>query len=266
MSDKTISHSTRLSEDNSQVAGYDETTDGTTSHLANPAKDAGQAIGYSHSNKRPDTSRQAAGFSVVIPKEQMTAFERWELASFDSHSNSKNTALSTAAELEAIRQQAQDEGFEQGHEAGYAAGIQQARAEAMKVHALMQNLQDALNQVDAQIAQSLLDLSLEVARKMTVEMLQVKPEIILDIVSEAISGLPHFNQNAHLSLHPADAELIREHMGEQLAHTGWKIFADKQIMRGGCRVETANSQVDATTEVRWKRIVESIGQDKSWLP
>src|SRR5450631_3185373 len=28
-----------------------ETTDGTTSHLTNPAKDAGQVIGYSHSTK-----------------------------------------------------------------------------------------------------------------------------------------------------------------------------------------------------------------------
>lgn len=226
----------------------------------------------SHSTKLPKSGSQVAGYSIVIPKEQLTAFERWELASFDPHSGGrhgsaqKNTALSTAAELEAIRQQAQDEGFAQGHDAGYAAGIQQARAEAAQIHALMQDLQDALNQVDAQVAQSLLDLSLEVARKMASKTLQVKPEAILGIVNDAISGLPHFNQNAHLILNPDDAELVREHLGEQLAHTGWKIFADKQIMRGGCRVETANSQVDATTETRWKRIVESIGQDKSWLP
>ncbi len=210
--------------------------------------------------------------SIVIPKEQLTAFERWELASFDPHfgggrhdSAHKHSALSTVAELEAIRQQAQDEGFAQGRDAGYAAGLQQVRTEAAQIHTLMQNLQDALNQVDAQLAQSLLDLSLEVARKMVSEKLQVTPEVILNIVNDAISGLPHFNQNAHLILHPDDAELVREHLGEQLAHTGWKIFADKQIKRGGCRAETANSQVDATVEARWKRVVESIGQDKSWL-
>ena len=33
----------------------DETTDVTTSHLTNPAKDAGQTIGYSHSTKRNET-------------------------------------------------------------------------------------------------------------------------------------------------------------------------------------------------------------------
>lgn len=205
--------------------------------------------------------------SVIITKEQLTAFERWELASFDPHpgDNHQNNALATVAELENIRQQAHDEGYAQGSDAGYAAGIQQARTEAVQIHTLLQNLQDALNQTDEQLAQSLLDLSLEIARKMTGEILQAKPEVILKIVSEGISDLPHFNQNAHLILHPDDAELVRKQMGEQLSHAGWKIFTDAQIKRGGCRVETAHSQVDATTEARWKRVVESIGQDKSWL-
>jgi len=206
--------------------------------------------------------------SIVIPKEQMTAFERWELASFDSHSGGirqdstiKNTKLSIATELNNIRQQARDE----AHKQGYAAGTQQAHSEATQIHALLQNLQDAINQVDEQIAQSLLDLSLEVAHKMVQETLQVKPEVILKIISDAIKGLPHFNQNAHLILHPDDADLVRKQMGDQLSHAGWKIFTDAQIRRGGCRVETAHSNVDATTEARWKRIVESIGRDRSWL-
>lgn len=205
--------------------------------------------------------------SVIITKEQLTAFERWELASFDPHPGGKHqgNALATVAELENIRQQAHDEGYTQGRDAGYAAGIQQARTEAAQMHMLLQNLQGALNQMDERLAQSLLDLSLEVARKMTGEILQEKPEIILKIINDAISDLPHFNQNAHLILHPDDAELVRKHMGEQLSHAGWKIFTDAQIERGGGRVETAHSQVDATTEARWKRVVESIGQDKSWL-
>lgn len=210
--------------------------------------------------------------NVIIPKEQMTAFERWELASFDTHSHggrhqggaAKNAKSPTVTELENTRQQARDEGFAQGRDAGYADGIKQAGAEAAQIHLLLQSLQDALNRVDEQVAQSLLDLSLEIARKMVGETLQIKPEAILKIVSDAISSLPHFNQNAHLILNPDDAELVRKHMGEQLAHAGWKIFTDAQIRRGGCRAETAHSNVDATTEARWKRVVESIGQDKSW--
>ena len=49
LTDKTTSHSTRLSKDDNQVAGY------------NPAKDAGQVIGYSQSTK--PASGQVAGYA-----------------------------------------------------------------------------------------------------------------------------------------------------------------------------------------------------------
>ncbi|OGS81081.1 MAG: hypothetical protein A2061_01420 [Gallionellales bacterium GWA2_59_43] len=208
--------------------------------------------------------------SVLIPKEELTAFQRWELASFDHPSKGRQgtreeVELATVAELEQIRQQAYDEGYAQGHEVGYAAGAQQMHMEIGQVQALMQQLDSALNQVDTQLAQSLLDLSLEIARKMVGTTLQVNPEVILTVVNEAIGSLPHFNQHAHLVLHPEDVELVRKHLGDQLSHTGWKLLSDARIERGGCRVETAHTKVDATVDARWKRIVESIGQDKSWL-
>ena len=210
--------------------------------------------------------------SAVILKEHLTAYERWELATFDTRpdediqeTTQSASALPSISEVEDIRQLAHDEGLAAGYDAGYAAGIQQARGEAAQIHQLLQGLQDELNQLDENVSQSLLDLSLEVARKMVHQTLHIQPELILKIVSDAISNLPHFNQNAHLILHPDDAELVRKDMGEQLSHSGWKIFSDIQINRGGCRVETAHSNVDASVESRWKRIVESIGQDKSWL-
>jgi len=60
--DKTTSHSTRLSKDDSQVAGYDKTIGETTSHLTNPAQDAGQVIGYSHSTWLSKDDSLVAGY------------------------------------------------------------------------------------------------------------------------------------------------------------------------------------------------------------
>lgn len=207
----------------------------------------------------------------VIPREQMTAYERWELASFDAHSSGKhqpksqNTGMPGSTQ-DLLRQQEHDQNYARKREEGYAAGMQQAQADARQINAVLQNLQSALNQIDEQVAQSLLDLSLEVARQMVRETLLIKPEIVLKIVSEAIGKLPHFNQTPHLILHPDDADLVRSQMGEQLSHANWKIFSDPQVQRGGCRVETAHSNVDATNEARWQQIVAAIGQDTSWLP
>jgi len=84
-------------------------------------------------------------------------------------------------------------------------------------------------------------------------------------VREAIGTLPVFNQAAHLILNPADATMVREHMGEQLNHSGWKILEDPRMALGDARLETANSQVDATTEARWNRVVSAMGQESKWL-
>ena len=200
--------------------------------------------------------------SDVIDKEGLTAYQRWELPSFNMDREAIDPAtLPTAAEVEQIRQQAQEEGYQ----AGYAEGAQKVREETRRLVGMVAALENALQQVDQQVAQSLLDLSLEMTRQMLQQALKVKPEFLLGIVNEAINELPHFNQHALLILHPADAELVRSHMGEQLEHTGWKIFEDAQMERGGCRVETAHSRIDASLASRWKRMVLSIGQDSSWL-
>ena len=199
--------------------------------------------------------------SDVNSKERLTAYQRWELPNFDSAKKDVRVipaaALPTAAEVEQIHQQAYDE--------GYAEGARKARDEAQRLAGMIEALDKALQQVDQQVAQDLLDLSMEMTKKMLQQALKVKPELLLGVISDAINELPHFNQHAHLILHPSDAELVRSKMGEQLEHTGWKIFEDPQIERGGCRVETAHSQIDASLPTRWKRVVSSIGQDNSWL-
>lgn len=206
---------------------------------------------------------------AATPKEQLTAYERWELPSFGTagagntgqsaqlsrpKGNRAGIMLPTAVQLEEIQRQAHDEGYQ----AGYAEGSQ-------RIAALLNAMEQALQQADQAIAQDLLSLSLEIARQMLQQTLKIKPDVLLSVISEAINSLPHFNQGAHLVLHPDDAAMVRASMGEQLSHSGWKIYEDALIARGGARVETAHSQIDATLANRWQRIVAAIGQDSSWI-
>ena len=210
--------------------------------------------------------------SDMVEKGRLTAYQRWELPTFDMVQKVAEVVpaatLPTAADVEHIHQQAHEEGYQ----AGYAEGAQKARDEeqkardeAQRLEGIIGALDNELQQVDQQVAQNLLDLSMEIAKQMLLQALKVKPELLLSVVNESINELPHFSQHAHLILHPADAELVRSKMGEKLDHTGWKIFEDPQMIRGGCRVETAHSQIDASLATRWKRVVSSIGQDNSWL-
>ena len=201
---------------------------------------------------------------AATPKEHLTAYQRWELPAFDmveKEGTAPTIGLPTAAQLEHIHIQAHEEGYQ----AGYAEGLKQAGTEAQRMEKMLESLNKELQQVDQQIAQDLLNLALEISKQMLQQALKIKPELLLNVVRAAINELPYFNQNAHLVLHSDDAVLLRTSMGEQLLHTGWKIFEDNQIERGGCRVETAHSQIDATLPKRWQRVVASIGQESTWL-
>ena len=89
-----------------------------------------------------------------LPKEQLTAFQRWELASFDPVPKPLTVELSpaaqqaanklAAAESEKIHKFAYDEGYASGHQAGYAAGIQQAQIETAAIQTIMQNLNQVI--------------------------------------------------------------------------------------------------------------------------
>lgn len=218
----------------------------------------------------------------LTPKEQLTAYERWELPSFDEggirvSGNPHGMKLPTAAELEEMRTQAHDEAYQaglaeghaEGHAAGYAAGYgegaHKVAAEQAQLAALVTSMGQLVQQTDQQIAQGLLDLALELAQQMVHQTLKVRPEVLLEVINDAIRSLPHFNPGAHLVLHPDDAAMVRERMGEHLSHSGWKIFEDAQISRGGVKIETANSQIDATVETRWARITANMGQESAWL-
>jgi flagellar assembly protein FliH len=203
---------------------------------------------------------------VTKDEDALTAWQRWELPAFESGRNTVRASLPTAVELEQMQQQAREEasqaGYEEGRQRGYADGLQQAAQENRH----LVELANLLGQkVDDLVVQELTALALDVARQVIRQAIKVQPELLHAAVREAIDNLPVFNQAAHVILNPEDAAMVRERMGDQLSHTGWKILEDARMARGDVRLETANSQVDATLAARWARVLAAMGQDAPWL-
>jgi len=185
--------------------------------------------------------------------------------------------LPTAAELEALREAARAEGhaegLEEGHAAGYAAGhaeaMEQGRLEASaeieSLRAVASSFSTALDQANDSIASDVLDLALHLARSMVRTAFEVRPELIIPIVREAIEYLPVLQQPAVLAVHPDDIEIVRAGLGDEIDKGGWRLVADPQIARGGCKVDTASNQIDATAQARWTRLSHALGKNVEWL-
>jgi flagellar assembly protein FliH len=212
----------------------------------------------------------------------LTAWERWELASFDEAQTKPEAALApptaeevvqavrltTAEEIERLYQQARDDGRQKGQEEGYQAGFKEgqakALAEAQRLSKAAANLEKSLADLDILVADELLALAVELAREVIREEVTARPETLLNVVREALLQLPH--QHAAIYLHPDDASLVRSYMGDQLAHAGHRIHEDFKLARGDCVLEAGGSQVDATVGMRWQRVLEGLGVASAWQP
>ena len=211
-----------------------------------------------------------------IPKEQQSAYQRWEMTSFGDERPSavakrpQPPVLPSADVVAGIEEEARLIGYDEGHAAGYADGLAIGRAEAAveleHLQSIALTFSGALSAADETIAADVLELALHLARGMLRSALDVKPELIIPIVREAIGYLPVLQQPALLQLNPLDAEIIRGAMGEELEKGGWRVVEDGHIARGGCKIDTASNQIDAQVGARWQRLAAALGKnDIEWL-
>ena len=239
-----------------------------------------------------------------MSKDTQGAFKRWEMTSFGDERPSSLAAriqaqeraaaasaaacapappaapaiqLPTAAELEALREGAREEGYaeglqeglQEGRAAGHAealeAGRQQVSAETEALRAIAATFSQAVTAADETIAADVLDLALHLARAMVRTALTVRPELIIPVVREAIDYLPVLQQPAILALNPEDIEIVRAALSDELDKGGWRVVADPQIGRGGCKVDTASNQIDAQASARWTRLAHALGKNIEWL-
>lgn len=212
------------------------------------------------------------------PKSLLSAWERWELASFDSAAESAAGAAAEARssavndeEIKRIREQAQQEARQTGHAAGFAEGLAAGRAqaeaigrsEALRLAQTVENLEACIAELNQAVAGDLLALSIEVARQVVRQAVDVKPELLLGVIREALLQLPL--RHAVIHLHPEDASLVRLRAGDQLAHAGHRIHEDPKLKRGDVTIEAGDSHIDASLASRWRRIVEGLGHKAPWI-
>jgi flagellar assembly protein FliH len=191
--------------------------------------------------------------------------DRWRLPEMDAPRSARSAPAPTrrpptVEEIERIQRQARREGFEQGrregHEQGYGEGLAQGRAQgeaevrerAARLEGLLQGLADPASEVDEATEEELARLTLALARQVIRRELQAQPGEIIGVIREAVALLPLSAREIRLRLHPEDAALVRDTLGDQDAR--WQIEEDPSISRGGCLLRTQQSRVDATVEHR----------------
>lgn len=205
--------------------------------------------------------------STVIPRDKLSAYQRWELNSFDG-----GTAANTRESPPPAGSTADPQARREGYEAGYREGLAAAKADvARATTAQMARLSDIIStlgrnlaQVEMQVSDEVLDFGITLARRIIGQSLVARPELVIDVVREGLQMLGQARAPARLLLHPDDARLVRQHLGDQGVLNGWTVAEDPGITPGGCRLESAGGELDATLETRWARMLAAFGRDGQW--
>ena len=206
--------------------------------------------------------------SPIVPKEKLSAYQRWELGSFDQ----PTAPDTTIADIELARQRdahARAEGFRAGRNEGLEAGKVEIRTEAAprlaKLDELLASLQIDLERLDRELSHEVVQLGLAVARKLVGAALKVHPEIVQGCVEDALRHVVQPSGPINVIVHPEDAAVVRAHL-EVSPHAGtWALKEDAAIARGGCRIATGAGEIDATVTQRWERITAALGDPQRWI-
>ena len=192
----------------------------------------------------------------------------------------------TAEQLEQIQKAAYDEGFEQGRKEGFELGrtdgfeqgktegieyghkeaLNQGRSELQgrvaRLDRLMELLDRPLRQMDDQVEHELIEMVISMVRQLVRREVRTDPEQIIGVMREALSILPVSSRGIRVVLHPEDAEVVRKIYELSERELGWRIIEDPVLARGGCRVVTESSQIDATLESRLATLIAPLLGDE----
>lgn len=221
-------------------------------------------------------------YARFIPGEEIDAVKQWQFGSIDTTAQLLAARVKAReAEETAVQTESQ---MQQVYQDGYAAGVEQGKLQAqaelqLQMQAFIENqaqdatakftelfwsAQRALEAAEQAMAQGVLSLSCELARQVLRHELSVNAQVVMPVLSEAISMLGTEFKTAVVKLHPQDLAALGEQIQADFAGMGLSLRADADVLPGGCLVESAGMVVDGTLQKRWQRAIATLGLSSVW--
>ena len=145
---------------------------------------------------------------------------------------------------------------------GYEAGLNQAKADIEEVKNTITAFMSAKQEVFDAVTPYLLEMSIDIAKKIIKRELEQDPSIILDNIQKLLKTLSKEETKVTLRVNPVQTSLIKSEIPEMMNNAGLEarimIVPDEGIMEGGCLVTTSNGVIDATIETQLSVISEAL--------
>lgn len=140
---------------------------------------------------------------------------------------------------------------------GYRLGMAEAEKEITeKVDGLLSLSEGAIRAREELLCRGepeVIELAIGIAEKIVGQELTVNPEIVAGMVHRALERAGK-SDTYYLHVNPADAQVMKEYLREDLTEVTCEIVADSRIERGGCVIATSHGHVDAQVSSQFAEV------------
>jgi flagellar assembly protein FliH len=164
--------------------------------------------------------------------------------------------------------------LEHAWQEGFARGLAEARelasAEPVEEHAALvaeiASINELLESLEQRVAMFVLAMSLEVSRLVVRSAVQIKPDLVLPALRDALGSVAGLARETRIHFHPADAARV----GSLEATDGgvrlpWLPVADEALAPGQCRLVAARLGPSAGSATPLRQVLAGLSASSDWI-
>lgn len=145
---------------------------------------------------------------------------------------------------------------------GYKAGLEQSQNDIKAMREAIAEFFKAKDEVFEYIAPDILEISVDIARKIVKKEIEQNPEIVLETILEVLRTTSKEENKINIRVNPDQVHLVKENVSEMFSSLGLdakvSVIPDEQVEIGSCIVSTSNGVVDATIDTQLEIMREAL--------
>ena len=231
--------------------------------------------------QRPEgVERRATSYSRFIPREELNDFAAWSPDALSGAAKARPPISAPAPpaapapapapgpdvpqQLHAARQTGYQDGYRDGLSALEAFKASFAQQLGAQLGLLVTSFDTDFEALEGQMAEALARVAVELARQVVRSEITQRPEHIAKVAHDAVEALQLSAQHVRVRVNPDDFPLVISGAGDAMKARGAQVLPDPEVARGGCKVESDISSVDARLAARWQQAAAALGQASWW--
>jgi flagellar assembly protein FliH len=175
----------------------------------------------------------------------------------EANSEAQKILEDAQRERETIYSASAEQGYNEGHNAGFNEGKNQAMAIIQQAAELKMILTERSNQIYLEAEAELMEMVLEIARKVIGEELTQNQDAIFALIRQAIAKCA-FKEKLVIRVSDQDYNYVNENKDKIIMLTeginDLEVYCDKALSKGSCIVETSSGEINSGINVQMNEI------------